>query len=74
MHIIMDKNISKCSHTTEIFIESIWNNLLNTSSQAVDRCVCFMNDGDAPVLVFEQNGEYRDIIDDFYYNQMLQEA
>lgn len=49
-------------------------NLLNIFSQAVDRCVCFMNDGDDPVLVFEQNGEYRDILADFYYNQMLQEA
>lgn len=50
------------------------NNLLNIFSQAVDRCVCFMNDADDPVLVFEQTGEYRDIIADFYYNQMLQEA
>lgn len=50
------------------------NNLLNIFSQTVDRSVCFMNDGKDPVLVFEQNGEYRDIIDDFYYNLMLQEA
>lgn len=33
-----------------------------------------MNDGADPVLVFEQHGETRDIIDDFYFNLMRQEA
>jgi hypothetical protein len=23
----------------------------------VDRCICFMNDGETPVLVFEQDSE-----------------
>jgi hypothetical protein len=33
-----------------------------------------MNDGENPVLVFEQRGEDRNIIDDFHYNQLLQGA
>lgn len=50
------------------------NNLLHAFSHAVDRCVCFMNDGENPVLVFEQRGEDRNIVDDFQYNQLLQGA
>lgn len=50
------------------------NNLLHAFSHAVDRCICFMNDGENPVLVFEQRGEDRNIIDDFHYNQLLQGA
>jgi predicted ABC-type ATPase len=49
-------------------------NLLHAFSHAVNRCVCFMNDGANPVLVFEQQGENRDIIDELYYHQMLQGA
>jgi len=48
------------------------NNLLHAFSHAVDRCICFMNDGESPVMVFEQRGEDRNIIDDFHYNQLLQ--
>jgi predicted ABC-type ATPase len=50
------------------------NNLLHVFSHAVNRCVCFMNDGANPVLVFEQQGENRDIIDELYYHKMLQGA
>ncbi len=49
-------------------------NLLNAFSHAVDRCVCFVNDGDNPILVFEQQGEDRDVIDDTYYSQLQQGA
>lgn len=50
------------------------NNLLNAFSHVVDRCVCFVNDGDNPILVFEQQGEDRDIIDATYYSQLQQGA
>jgi predicted ABC-type ATPase len=46
-------------------------NLFNNFSHKVNRCVCFMNDGEAPVLVFEQIGDNRDIIHSDYY-QLLQ--
>jgi predicted ABC-type ATPase len=34
--------------------------LLNDFSHRVDVCTCFMNDGESPVLVFEQRGNYRE--------------
>jgi predicted ABC-type ATPase len=46
-------------------------NLLNEFSDSVDRCLCFMNDGESPVLVFEQVGETRDVLHEEYY-QLLQ--
>jgi predicted ABC-type ATPase len=49
-------------------------NLLNDFSHRVARCLCFMNDGDTPVLVFEQNGESRDILHDEYYQLLQKEA
>lgn len=48
-------------------------NLLNNFSHKVNRCICFMNDGEAPVLVFEQTGDNRDIIHADYY-ELLQKA
>lgn len=48
--------------------------LLAVFSQRVDRCTCLMNDGDSPVLVFEQQGEERRILDDEYYRRALTEA
>jgi hypothetical protein len=33
-----------------------------------------MNDGDTPLLVFEQNGETRDILHDEYYQLLQKEA
>lgn len=46
-------------------------NLLHHFSHRVNRCACFMNDGETPVLVFEQTGDIRDIIHTDYY-QLLQ--
>lgn len=48
-------------------------NLFTEFSYKVDRCLCFMNDGESPVLVFEQNGAARDIIHQDYY-RLLQGA
>jgi len=50
------------------------NHLLNDFSQRVDSCTCFMNDGESPVLVFEQRGGDRDIVHDDYYQLLLEEA
>ncbi|MER0215757.1 MAG: hypothetical protein DU481_06105 [Nitrosomonas sp.] len=46
-------------------------NLLNVFSHKVDRCICFMNDGESPILVFEQKGGSRDILHEIYYRQLL---
>lgn len=48
--------------------------LLNDFSHRVDSCICFMNDGESPVLVFEQHGSDRDIVHDDYYQLLLEEA
>lgn len=48
--------------------------LLDDFSHRVDSCVCFMNDGESPVLVFEQHGNDRDIVHDDYYQLLLEEA
>lgn len=48
--------------------------LLNDFSHRVDSCTCFMNDGESPVLVFEQRGYDRDIVHDDYYQLLLEEA
>ncbi len=49
-------------------------NLLNDFSHRVDRCICFMNDGETPVLVFEQDGETRDVLHEDYYQSLQKEA
>ena len=49
-------------------------NLLNDYSNRVDRCLCFMNDGEMPVLVFEQVGENGDILHEVYYKLLQKEA
>ena len=49
-------------------------NLLNDFSHCVDRCRCFMNDGEEPVLVFEQNEQARNILHDEYYQLLQKEA
>ena len=49
-------------------------NLLNVFSHTVDRCICFMNDGENPVLVFEEQIGNRDIIHVDYYRLMVNEA
>jgi len=48
-------------------------NLINMFSHRVNRCACFMNDGESPILVFEQIGNNRDIIHSEYH-ELLQEA
>lgn len=50
------------------------NNLLFLFSEAVDHCLCFMNDGEDPVLVFEQTMEKRDIMHRDYYQELLSEV
>jgi hypothetical protein len=39
-----------------------------------DNTHCFMNSSHIPQLVFEQNGESRNIINSDLYHQLLQEA
>lgn len=48
--------------------------LLNEFSHRVHSCTCFMNDGESPVLVFEQRGNEREIVHDDYYQLLLEEA
>ncbi len=48
--------------------------LLDDYSQRVDSCTCFMNDGESPVLVFEQSNNDRDIVHDDYYQLLMEEA
>ena len=48
--------------------------LLHDFSHRVDRCTCFMNDGESPVLVFEQREENRDILHEDFYQLLLEEA
>jgi len=33
-----------------------------------------MNDGESPILVFEQTGDSRDILHEVYYQQLLMEV
>ncbi len=55
------------------FLRSL-NHLLNDFSHRADSCTCFMNDGESPVLVFEQRGGNRDIVHDDDYQLLLEEA
>lgn len=48
--------------------------LLGEYGQRVDRCTCFMNDGDSPVLVFEQQGEDRTVLHPDYCRWLQKEA
>lgn len=48
--------------------------LFDDFSHRVDSCTCFMNDGENPVLVFEQSGDYRVILHDDHYQLLLKEA
>lgn len=48
--------------------------LFDDFSHRVDRCVCFMNDGETPVLVFEQHGNDRYVVHDDDYQLLLEEA
>ncbi len=47
------------------------NNLLNEYGELVDRSMCFMNDGEEPVLIFEQKGKTRNVLHKGYYNVIM---
>lgn len=49
-------------------------NLLNLFSSAVDACSCFMNSGPVPELVFERQGDQRNVVNAEYYQLLLQES
>ncbi|WP_028588154.1 hypothetical protein [Desulfocurvus vexinensis] len=48
--------------------------LLHDFSHRVAHCTCFMNGGCSPVLVFEQRGHERAIMDDESYQLLVEEA
>jgi predicted ABC-type ATPase len=48
--------------------------LLNLFSHRVDRCLCFMNDVGVPKLIFEQQGGDRKVINDDFFQTLLNEA
>ena len=49
-------------------------NLLDVFSLEVDVCRCFMNCTPQPELVFEQQGELRNVVHPAHYQLLLQEA
>jgi hypothetical protein len=49
-------------------------NLFHVFSHRVDHCISFMNDGESPILVFEQKDGSRDILHEVYYHQLLMNA
>lgn len=49
-------------------------NLLTLFSYHVDYCVCFMNDGNEPKLVFEQQNNNRQIVDAECFQTMINGA
>ncbi|WP_404360538.1 hypothetical protein [Methylotuvimicrobium sp. KM1] len=52
----------------------IFRNLLTQFSYAVDRCACFMNTCDETTLIFEQQGEQRNVIHAPFYQHLLNKA
>lgn len=49
-------------------------NLLNHFSVLVDSTLCFMNSGDTPELIFEQQGEQRNIVHDKFFHLLSSRA
>lgn len=49
-------------------------NLLNVFSAEVDACRCFMNSSAVPELVFEQQGDVRNIVHAQHHEHLLKEA
>ncbi len=49
-------------------------NLLHTYGHQVDRTRCFLNSGEAPDLVFVQQGQERELVQSETYNRLLKEA
>jgi predicted ABC-type ATPase len=54
------------------FARSLFN-LLSIFCAQVDACRCFMNSSAQPELVFEQQGDIRNIVHPDHYQQLLQE-
>lgn len=48
-------------------------NLLEVFSPEVDACRCFMNSSALPELVFEQQGDVRNVVHPHHYQRLLQE-
>jgi len=46
-------------------------NLLNEFSGIVDSCSCFMNDNEEPILIFEQKGQKRNVINKKFYDTII---
>lgn len=61
------------SHIQRRFSRSL-RHLLDDFSHRVDTCLCFMNDGESPVLVFEQKGNDRDMVHEEYCQLLIEEA
>ena len=49
-------------------------NLIHLFSPVVDHCLCFMNHGEYPELVFEQQGSKRELIHSAYYEILINES
>jgi hypothetical protein len=49
-------------------------NLLTEFSYLAHQTRCFMNDGESPALVFEQQENSREIINEDLFNHLLQRA
>jgi len=49
-------------------------NVLTLFGSVVDRCICLMNDNEDPVMVFEQEGDNREVHQDDYFQWLLKEA
>jgi|GEM_PF-3503245 len=49
-------------------------NLFQVFSHKVDHCICFMNDGEIPIPVFEQMGGSRNILHEIDYQQLFMEV
>jgi predicted ABC-type ATPase len=49
-------------------------NLLDLFSTQTDTCRCYLNAGPVPELVFDQEGELRNIVHPEHYQALLQKA
>jgi len=49
-------------------------NLFDEFCHIVDHCLCFMNDGDAPIPVFEQRKTHRKVLHEAYYQLLQKES
>lgn len=52
------------------FLRSL-GNLFQVFNHRVDHCICFINNDEIPIPVFEQTGNSRDILHEVYYHQLL---